>query len=144
MTSRINIANVLTGGLLAGVVIIVLNLAAQLVLGARVQEEMNAWMQGAAARMQPGAAAAAAGLAMKVVIGTILVWLYAVARVRFGSGPKTALRVAVAVWLLAAIFFSDFVLTGMISWTTYALLEGLQLLAFGAAALAGSWLYREP
>jgi hypothetical protein len=48
------------------------------------------------------------------------------------------------VWLLGPIFFSDFPLTGMISWSTYALLEALQLSAFLAAAWAGAWLYREP
>ena len=46
--------------------------------------------------------------------------------------------------LLGAIFFSDFALTGMMSWATYAALEVLQLLAFLAAAWMGAWLYREP
>lgn len=39
--------------------------------------------------------------------------------------------------------FSDFALTEMISWTTYAMLEAMQLVAFLAAALAGAWVYRD-
>lgn len=144
MTTRINVARTLTGGLLAGVVIIVLNVVAQLVLSERVQHEMNAWLPDAAEHMQASGAAAAAGIVMKLVIGVILVWLYAAARPRLGPGPKTASLIALTVWLLAAIFFSDFPLTGMISWTTYALLEAIQLLAFLAAAWVGAALYREP
>lgn len=144
MASRINVVRTLTSGLLAGVVIMALNVAAQLVLSERVQREMNAWMPGAADRMQAGGAAVVAGLVMKLAIGVVLVWLYAAARPRLGPGPKTASLIALAVWLLGAIFFSDFPLTGMISWATYALLETLQLLAFLAAAWAGAWLYREP
>ena len=132
----------LTGGLLAGVVIIVLNVVAQLVLSERVQREMNAWMPNAAEHMQAGGAAAAAGIVMKLVIGVILVWLYAAARPRLGPGPKSASFIALTVWLLAAIFFSDFLLTGMISWATYVQLEALQLLAFLAAAWVGARVYR--
>ena len=144
MTPRINVARIVSSGLLAGAVIIALNVVAQAVLSERVQHEMNAWMPGAADRMQTGGAAVPAGIAMKLVIGIVLVWLYAAARPRLGPGPKTASLIALAVWLLAAIFFSDFPLTGMISWATYVQLEALQLVAFLAAAWVGARLYREP
>jgi len=94
--------------------------------------------------MQTSGAAVAAGLVMKLAIGTILVWLYAAARPRLGPGAKTASLIALTVWLLGAIFFSDFPLTGMMSWATYAALEIVQLLAFLAASWLGAWLYREP
>jgi hypothetical protein len=80
----------------------------------------------------------AAVLAMS--IGTILVWLYVAARTRLGPG-KTATLIALTVWLLGAIFFSDFPLTGMISGATYALLEALELLAFLVVAWAGRPVY---
>lgn len=143
MTPPINVRSVLAGGLAAGMVIVVLNIAAQLVLGARVQRETNAWMPGAADRMQTSAAVMAAGLAMKLAIGTILVWLYAATRPRFGPGRTTATLIALTVWLLGAIFFSDYPLTGMISWATYGVLEALQLFAFLMAAWVGASLYRE-
>jgi hypothetical protein len=84
------------------------------------------------------------GLVMKLALGIVLMWLYAIARAQFGASPRTATRIALVVWLLAAIFFADFPLTGMMSWTTDAIVEGLQLMAFLAAALAGAWFYRAP
>jgi hypothetical protein len=140
----VNSTRILTGGLAAGGVIILANVAAQVLLGERVQNDMNAWMPGAAARMQAGGAAVVAGLAMKLTIGVILVWLYAVARPRWGPGMGTASLSALAVWTLGAIYFADFPLVGMLSWSTYALLEALQLLAFLSAAWVGAWLYAEP
>lgn len=142
-SGRVNSTRILTGGLAAGVVIILANVAAQVVLAERVQNDMNAWMPGAAARMQMSGAAVVAGLAMKLAIGVILVWLYAVARPRWGPRMAASLS-ALAVWALGAIYFADFPLTGMLSWSTYALLEALQLIAFIAAAWVGAWLYGEP
>jgi hypothetical protein len=92
------IRNQLRRHLLAGAIIVTMNLAAQCVLGERVQHEMNA---------------------------------------------KTAGLIALVVWLLGAIFFADFPLTGMISWLTYSMLEAWQLAAFLLAAVAGAWLYRD-
>lgn len=140
---QINLVRVLICGPLAGVVIIAANLAAQLVLGDRIQSEMTTAMPGATGRMQvTGPVAVAAGFVMKLVIGTVLVWLYATSRL--GPGVKAATLVALTAWLLGAIFFSDFPLTGMMTWATYALLEVLQLLAFLAAAWVGAWLYGKP
>lgn len=119
------------------------NVPAQLLLSERLRDETNAWLPGAADRMQAEGAATVIGLAMKLALGIGLVWLYATARPRLGPGPRTAIHMAVTMWLLGAIFFSDFALTEMISWTTYAMLEAMQLVAFLAAALAGAWVYRD-
>jgi hypothetical protein len=113
------------------------------VLAERLQGELNAWMPGAAARMQTSSAGVAAGLLMKLAIGVVLVWLYAVARPRLGAGPATASLIALAVWILGAIYFADFPLIGMMSWGTYAALEALQFVAFLTAAWVGAWLYAE-
>lgn len=139
-----NTGRILLGGLLAGLVIVAVNVAAQAALGGRLEQETNAWMPGAAARMQPdGAGIMVIGMAMKIAIGVVLVWLYAAARPRLGVGQAAAVPVAIAAWVLGAIFFSDFPLTGMMSWATYLGLEAFQLAAFVAAALTGAWAYRE-
>jgi hypothetical protein len=143
MATRINSKSVLLGGVLAGVAIVCGNIAAQFVLGERVQRDMNAWIPGAADRLQADSAAIAVGVVMKLAIGVIMIWLYAAVRPRLGSGAAIASLIAVAVWLLGAIFFSDYPLTGLMSWSTYAWLEAMQLMAFVAAALAGAWVYRE-
>lgn len=139
----LNLRKVITGGLLAGFVIIILNILAQLVLMDRVLREMNTWIPGSADRMSMGAGAIAAGIIMKFVIGIILVWLYAAIRPRFGPGPRTASYVALTIWILGAIFFSDFPLMGMMSGASYALLEIMQLVTLLIATLVGAWTYAE-
>lgn len=42
-----NYRKVITGGLVAGVIMIIFNIVTQLVLGDHVQHEMNAWIPGA-------------------------------------------------------------------------------------------------
>ncbi len=139
----LNTRKVIIGGLAAGIVIIILNILAQFVLGDRVQHEMNAWMPGSADRMNMSVEAIAAGIVMKFIIGIILVWLYAAVCPRFGAGPRTASYVAVCVWILGAIFFSDFPLMGMISVLSYVILEVMQFLSFLAATLVGARIYTE-
>ncbi len=139
----INWKKVLAGGVLAGVVLIILNLLAQFLLMSRFQQEMNSWIPGATERMATGTGVVAVGLILKFVLGTLLVWLYAAIRPRFGAGPRTALYAAVFVWLLGAIFFSDIPMIGMMSVGTYAILELLQLTAFFIAVWIGAWTYSE-
>lgn len=139
----INWKKVLAGGVLAGIVLIILNSLAQFILMSRFQQEMNSWIPGATEHMATGAGIVAAGLILKFVLGTLLVWLYAAIRPRFGAGPRTALYAAVFVWLLGAIFFSDIPMIGMMSIGTYAILELLQLAAFFIAVWVGARTYSE-
>jgi hypothetical protein len=134
---------VITGGLLAGVIIIIFNILGQFLLMDRIQHEMNTWIQGSADRISMGTGAIAAGIIMKLLIGIILIWFYAAMRPRFGPGPRTASYVAITVWILGAIYFSDFPLIGMMSVSSYALLEIMQFVTFLVAALVGARIYSE-
>ena len=139
----LNSQKVIIGGLLAGVVIFIFNLLAQFILMDRVQQEMNTWIQGSTDQMSMSAGAIAAGIMMKFAIGIMLIWLYAAIRPRFGPGPRTASYVAIVVWILGAIFFSDFPLMGMMSVTSYLLLEIMQFVTLLIATLAGARFYSE-
>ncbi|MCL4301225.1 MAG: hypothetical protein KJ077_36170 [Anaerolineae bacterium] len=143
VNTSLNTQKIIIGGLVAGIVIILLNILAQFVLGDSVQQEMSAGLPGSADTMTMSVAATAAGIVMKFIIGVILVWLYAAVRPRFGAGPRTAFYVAVCVWILGAIFFSDFLLLGMMSAFSYVILEVMQFLSFLAATLVGAWIYTE-
>ena len=138
-----NIRKVIIGGLLAGVVILIFNTLAQFMLMDRVQRDMNTWIQGSADRISTGAGSIAAGIIMKFAIGIILIWLYAAIRPCFGPGPRTASYVAIVVWILGAIFFSDFPLMGMMSVSSYILLEIIQLASLLIGTLAGARFYSE-
>jgi hypothetical protein len=139
----LNHRKVITGGLLAGIIIIIINILGQFVLIDRIQQEMNTWMQGSADRIIMGAGAIAAGIIMKLLIGIILIWFYAAIRPRFGPGPRTASYVAITVWILGAIYFSDFPLMGMMSVSSYALLEIMQFITFLIATLVGARIYSD-
>lgn len=132
---------VVAGGLLAGIVLIVVNLAAQAALEVRVQRDLDGWMPGAAAQMAPAGPVGVVSLVAKLVLGMVLVWLVAAARPAWGSGLRTIVLVAVTAWVLGAIFLADFPVTGMMSWSTYALLEAWQLVAFVAATWVGTRCY---
>ena len=139
----IKLRKLLPGGVVAGVVLILLNVAAQFVLGDRIEREMNAWMPGSVDKVTMSAAIIVAGILMKMLIGIVLVWFYATARARYGAGPRTACYTAIGIWILAAIFFSDFPMMGMMSVQTYALLELLQLVSLITATLVGAKIYSE-
>jgi hypothetical protein len=143
VNTSLNTQKVIVGGLVAGIVIILLNILAQFVLGDSIQQEMNAGMPSSADSMTMSITATVAGIVMKFIIGIILVWLYAAVRPRFGAGPRTAFYVAVCVWILGAIFFSDFLLLGMMSLLSYVILEVMQFLSFLVATLVGAWIYSE-
>ena len=78
------------------------------------------------------------------VLGLILVWIYAAIRPRFGPGPKTALRAAFVVWLLAHVTVSlalgtmDYCPDDLV---TYSAIWAAVTTSIGA--LAGAWIYKE-
>ncbi len=139
----INWKKVIAGGVLAGIVLIILNSLAQFVLMGRFQQELNSWIPGATEHITTGAVTVAAGLVLKFVLGIALVWLYAAIRPRFGAGPRTAFYAAVFAWVLGAIFSSDIPMMGMMSVLTYVMLEFMQLAAFFIAVSFGARWYSE-
>ncbi len=138
-----NTRKVVTGGVLAGAVLVVVSILAQLALVDRARSEMNSWVPGSADRIGTSVGVVAAGVAMKLIIGMTLVWLYAAIRPRFGPGVRTACYAAIPVWILGAIFFSDFPMMGMMSGATYAMLEFFQLVGLLIAAWIGTRTYSE-
>lgn len=95
----INVKRVLVGGFVAGLII---NVSAVFMVPV-VGNQMEAALE---ARGLPpmGAGAMAYFGGMSLVVGVVLVWLYAAVRPRLGPGPKTAVVVSVLVWLLAYFF----------------------------------------
>jgi hypothetical protein len=81
---------------------------------------------------------------VSLILGLVLVFLYATARPRFGPGPRTAVIVAVALW------FGGYILSligyGMVGIYPSGLLVTwgvLGLVELILAALIGGWIYRE-
>ena len=79
------------------------------------------------------------------LIGTFAVWLYAAIRPRYGAGPKTALFVGWAVWILGYLMTSvtPFLLR-LYPRRMLAIALAVGLAEVLIATLVGAWLYREP
>jgi hypothetical protein len=90
---------VLTSGLVAGLVINASAIFMVPVVGHQMDEALKA------RNLPPmgGGAMAYFGV-MSLLLGAVLLWLYAAIRPRFGPGPKTAALVSILVWLLAYFF----------------------------------------
>jgi hypothetical protein len=95
----INVKSVLTSSLVAGLIINFSAIFMVPVVGNQMDEALKA------RNLPPmgGGAMAYFGV-MSLVLGFILVWLYAAVRPRLGPGPKTAAIVSTLVWFLAYFF----------------------------------------
>ncbi|MDQ6718421.1 MAG: hypothetical protein M3Z17_08765 [Gemmatimonadota bacterium] len=140
---KINWSKVLMGGLIAGVVLIAIDLVVQTyLLGPKSVAELDAFKPGLGSSMTQGN-----GLVIYIVLdaifGVLLVWLYAAIRPRFGPGAATAVKAAVAAWIVQCIAYYGWLQMGMFSaglWWSFAIagLVGLVL-----ASCAGARFYSE-
>ncbi len=138
----INWNRVALGGLLAGLAINVLNFAVHgLLLGRRWESGLNALnMYG-----RVGARTLGGFGLWGFLIGICVVLLYAVLRPAFGSGPRTALISAIALWA-AGVLPLVAALTGlhMFRHGLIGALAGVGLLEIVAGAMLGGSFYRPP
>ena len=139
--TRINMARVILGGLVAGLVLNAGEVVLHMVV---IAEDMEAAVQ---ARNLPPVGGQAIGIfvALSFVLGIATVWLYAAIRPRFGPGVSTALCAGSTAWFLAYVYPT----VGMMAMgmfpagvMTTALVWGLVEMLL--AAVAGAWLYQEP
>ena len=138
---KINWQRVILGGLLAGVII---NVVEWVVNGlifagdwASVMKDLN----------RSGTFSPKQIVALNLwgfLTGIAMIWLYAAIRPRYGAGPKTAACAGAAMW------FMNYALGGVFSVITHMFPLGLSAVtmliglaeAIGAG-LAGAWLYKE-
>jgi hypothetical protein len=139
----VNTSKVVVGGIASGVVLIVVDfLMNGVVLADRMKVEMNALSPGMADRMMTPANMAV-GIATDVVLGIMLVWLYAAIRPRFGPGPRTAMYAAIFMWLMGSLIFYSFVTFGIMTAGTYGMVTIGWLVALMIAGWLGARIYSE-
>ena len=139
----INASRVVVGGLVAGVVMNVIGgVVNGMLMGPRMNAEMEAAAPGLAARTSMGAAIGV-NVVSELVIGVLIVWLYAAIRPRFGPGPQTAVRAALVPWICGLFFYSGWLLTGLMTASTYAVVSVVALITVIVGGLVGGMLYRE-
>jgi hypothetical protein len=136
-----NRGRVLIGGLLAGVVI---NIVEYVTNGVLLKQEWAQVMQGLGKPSQLGPGAIVMFNIWGFLLGIGAVWLYAAIRPRYGSGPNTAIRAAVAAWVLT-IILSDLINLplGLFPARLLLITAAVELLELIAATLVGARVYRE-
>jgi hypothetical protein len=101
---KINMQKVLIGGLIAGVV---LNVVDFVLYGVVLKDQMSAAMV-ALNRPPMTNAQVPWFVVLDFVAGVFLVWLYAAVRPRFGAGPATAAKAGVAAWFVGGLLVTLF------------------------------------
>lgn len=141
----INTSKVITGGIVAGVIITAVDMISNtMLIGDRMAADANAFKPGLGDEMtQMSSGQMVAWTVMNLIVGMLLIWTYAAARPRFGPGPKTASYVALVFFTFGLILTSNYMAIGMMSsglWITYAAIWLVTLLV---ATMAGAKLYSE-
>jgi hypothetical protein len=138
-----NTGKVLIGGVVAGVVMNVIDFIVNMfIVGDRMKAETEAFKPGLSDQMM-SSSTMVSYIVMDFVLGFALIWTYAAIRPRFGPGIKTASYAAILFWILAGIFMSGYLHMGMMSsglWFTFAVLG---LVNFLLSAWAGAKFYTE-
>lgn len=133
----LNGKRIAASGLLAGLVMILGEVAGEPLMGAQTEA-----LFGRLGLAVPGEAAMLAVVASSIVLGIVVVWLYAVLKDPNRPGRRHALVAAVVVWLLSCLLPSTTLYAyGIITGEFFAFAVTWPLLTTAVAALAGAWMY---
>jgi hypothetical protein len=137
---KINWGRVMLGGLLAGVVLNVIDAA---VYGKWLAADFAAAMQ---ALGKPGSMSSLIPLfvVLDFVTGIGLVWVYAAIRPRFGAGPQTAVIAGVAVWFFVGLLHAlGEAPMGLFPQRIYTITTIVTLVEYALATAIGAYVYKE-
>ncbi len=135
---KINWSRVILGGLLAGVVVNVVEFTLHAVI---LDPDWKAAL-GRSPEESTGAMMIYVGLGF--LIGILAVCYYAAIRPRFGAGPKTAACAGIGVWLLAYLVPTiGMVPSGLFPNRLLWLPVAVALVELPVATVIGAWLYKE-
>jgi hypothetical protein len=137
---RINVKGVIIGGLVAG---LVLNVVDYLVWGVWLAPEFAAYLQSAG--KPPMDALIPVFILLDFIYGIVLLYLYAAIRPRFGAGPGTAVHAGILMWLIAGLLHTvGEAPLGLMPMRFYVIGTLVALVLFPVAAVAGAKFYNEP
>lgn len=140
---KINWGRVILGGLLAGLVINVVEWISPLVFREDYQD-FQAAMEAIGKSGQPGPGELALYIVMNFAVGIFAIWLYAAIRPRYSPGPKTAVIAACGTWF--AIYFVatiGYAQLGIFPGRLLAITVVVGLVEILVATQLGAWLYKE-
>jgi hypothetical protein len=140
--SRINTGKVLVGGLVAGVVMNIIDMATGMLI---LMNDMKAELE--RLHLNPAAMESLSGAVPWIVIdflsGIIVVFTYAAMRPRFGPGPKTAVIAGLTLYLAVTVVLYGFTSIGLFTMSMFLKSSACALVSVLVSALAGSAVYKE-
>jgi len=136
-----NRVRVVLGGLLAGVVINVVEFVTN---GVVLKADWGQAMQALGKPAVPSGSAIAIYNVWGFLVGIAAVWIYAAIRTRYGAGPSTAARAGVVTWGLAVLLanVANYPL-GLLPTRLLVITAVVALFEIIIAAVLGAWLYKE-
>jgi hypothetical protein len=136
---KINVARVIIGGLLAG---LVMNIS-EFVLNTYVVAEESAALMERFGMPPVGMHQIAVFLLLTFVLGIVMVFIYAAIRPRFGAGAGTAIIAGVTVWIVAMFASVADMVLGILPANLLVLTGVWALVEMIVAAIVGAWVYQE-
>jgi len=139
---KINVLKVIIGGLVAGVVLSIVDVV---LYGVLVKAPMAVAMQ----KLPPMTDAWRAAeipwyIFLDFVTGIFLVWLYATMRPRFGAGPGTAALAGLTGWFFAGLLCNLITLPmGIMPYNLTIITTAVMLIEYPLAVVIGAKLYTE-
>ena len=138
---KINVGRCIAGGVAAGVLIWIIEGAASVLY----MDDMQARLTELGLSMEMSAVTWVLTVAVSLIVGVFLTFLYALARARFGPGPKTAVIVAAAAWFgCQLVSLIGYYMVGLYPGSMLAMWGGIGLVEWILATVLGGWIYREP
>jgi hypothetical protein len=136
-----NRVRVLLGGLLAGVVI---NLVEFVTNGIILKADWGQAMQALGKSPNITGSAIAIYNVWGLLVGIAAVWIYAAIRPRYGAGAGTAARAGVAAWFLAVLLanLANYP-SGVFPTRLLIITAVVALFEIVVATIVGAWLYKE-
>jgi hypothetical protein len=136
----INVGRWLAGGVVAGIFTWLFEGAASFFY----MEDMETAMEALGLSMEMTAWTWMITVVVSLIVGLSLVFFYAAARPRFGPGPGTAIKMAIAVWFVAHLLpIIGYGMIGMYPTGLLAMWAVIGVVELILASLIGGWIYRE-
>lgn len=137
---KINLQKAIIGGLVAGVV---LNVVDFITYGVVLKDDLSAAMAALGKPPVPNSAITQF-VVLDFVVGIFLVYLYAAIRPRFGPGPATAVKAGLITWFIAGLIHALFEMPmGLMPTNLIVIGTVVMLVALPVAAVAGAKFYTE-
>ena len=138
---KTNWKRVFLGGLVAGVVFIILEIA---VFAIYLEDQWISVLESLNPNYQVTPASQGLFIFNNFISAILAIWLYSAIRPRYGAGPKTAVIVGIAVWImrifLPAVAWGS---TGLFPVKLLVIEDILCLIVCIVGTLAGAWVYKE-